>query len=280
MVVSGELQELLERVTEAGTAAWPTWDGARVAFKQRLVALVSDDDNAIETLRGLHVADLYLAVACAQRVPEAMVVLATKHLSRVDDHLKRRFRGLPTVAADVRGELEDILLLGRGAVAPRIGQYTGRGPLDGFVAAVASNVARTFLRRTTRERAYAQQSVDQPTVSDEGQKRLIASRYEAVISEAVRAALSSLDRRSRTIVRLHLSQGVTLTQIARMLNVHQATVSRGLAAAVRHLHSAIRKRLREAHGLNDAEVESIVRDVRSQVSLSLSVVLRDTAAGA
>lgn len=275
MAVSGELQELLERVTEAGAAAWTTWSGDRVAFKRRLVALVDDDDSPIETLRGLHAADLYLADACARRVPEALAVFATKHLSRIDSHLKG-FRGSPLAADDVRRELEDILLFGRGATAPRIGQYDGRGPLDGFVAAVTRNVARTFLRRTTRERTRELQSGDQPAVSGESAKRLVASRYEAAIGEAVRAGLSSLDRRSRNIVRLHLSEGVTLTQIARMLSVHQSTVSRGLDAAVRHLYSEIRKRLREAHGLSDAEMESIVRDLRSQVSFSLSVVLRDT----
>jgi RNA polymerase sigma-70 factor (ECF subfamily) len=276
MVFSGELQELLERVTEAGAVAWPTWDGHRAAFKRRLLALVGENDNPIEMLRGLHAADLYLADACARGVSEAMAVFATRHLSRVDDHLKG-FREIPV--DEVRRELEDILLLGRGTVPPRVGQYAGRGPLDGFVAAAARNLARTFLRRTTRERTRELQSVDQPAVSDESAKRLIASRYEAVITEAVRAGLSSLDRRSRTIVRLHLSEGVRLTQIARMLNVHQSTVSRGLDAAVRHLHSEIRKRLREGHGLNDAEMESIIRDLRSQVSLSLSAALRDTSAG-
>ena len=107
----------------------------------------------------------------------------------------------------------------------------------------------------------------------------MAARYEAVVREALRVALLSLDRRQRIIVRLHLVQGVTLTQIGKMLKVNQSTVSRALAGAVEAIQKEIRRQLRESEGMNESEMQSVVRDVRNRINLNLSRMLRSTNAG-
>jgi RNA polymerase sigma-70 factor, ECF subfamily len=112
----------------------------------------------------------------------------------------------------------------------------------------------------------------------ESTKRVVISRYSAVIQKAVLAALWTLERRQRTVVRLHLTQGVSLTRIGKMFNVNQSTASRWLQAAVDHLYAEIRRAIREEHGVDGSELESIVRDVRSQIDLSLSRILYDTRA--
>ncbi len=278
-----ESGDLLERAEQAAGAAEAEWAGCRLppgVFTERLLAAVrAEGGDPILVLEKLHVADLYLAHACALRVPGALEAFAAKHLSRVDEYV-RRFRGAAIQGADVRRDLEDALLLGKKGSEPRIGQYTGRGPLSRFVATAARNAALTLLRRRAQEPmldvdAVASQLVFPP----DSTRRLVDSRLDSALRAAVSASLSSLDRRQRTIVRLHLSESVPLTQIARMLKVHQSTVSRALDAAIAHLYAGIRRELREVHGLDDAEMESIVRDVRSQVELSLSRILRDTGVG-
>jgi hypothetical protein len=66
---------------------------------------------------------------------------------------------------------------------------------------------------------------------------------------------------------------VSLTQIARILGVHQSTVSRDLDAALHLLQRSVRSRLRDDYGLDENEVKSIMRDVRSKLDLSLSRLL-------
>jgi RNA polymerase sigma factor (sigma-70 family) len=144
------------------------------------------------------------------------------------------------------------------------------------VAAVARNVALTLLRSERRLRHVV--DIDRlalPANGTDEPGRYASGRYEAVVRDAVRSSLATLDRRQRTTVRLHLAKGVTFTQIARMLHVHQSTVSRSFDAAMLKLHADVRRQLR-IHGLGDAELESVIRDVRSHIDLSISQLLRDT----
>jgi RNA polymerase sigma-70 factor (ECF subfamily) len=274
---SGDLSERVGRAVEAAEAEWPGWRLPREVFAKRLIAIIEvsgkDPGDALSSLR---LGDLYLALGCAHRVPGAMKAFASKHLSRLAECLGG-FKDPQTLADDVRRELEDTLLLGRKGSPPRIGQYTGHGPLNRYVAAAARNAALTLMRQRGQERRLGGDEDTGLVVSPPASaKELVTSRHDAAIRDAVRTSLSKLDRRQRTIVRLHLSQGVTLTQIARMLHVHQTTVSRALDDALERMYSDIRRRLREEHGLDDAEMESIVRDMRSHVDLSLSRVLGDT----
>jgi RNA polymerase sigma-70 factor (ECF subfamily) len=206
-------------------------------------------------------------------------MFAQAYLSRVGGYLRDLAR-TRAFSDEVRRRLEDVLLLPReGQAPPRIGQYRGRGSLDRFVRSVARNVARSLLRTPGLGAAEDIDSLVLPAAyAPNDVERLGAGTYEAVVHDAMRASLAVLDRRQRTILRLHLSKGITLTRIATMLQVHQSTVSRSFDAAMRKLNADVRRRLRQ-HGLADEELESVIRDVRSRLDLSLSRVLRDTAAG-
>ncbi len=277
---AGGVEALVDRMVDAAVAEWPDHGIERAAFRAHLVAVLGRDLEAGDAMSAVRVGDLYLAYGCCLGRPAAVKAFATRYLARVRDYV-RRFERVAVSADEVRRELEDILPLGRNGSGPRLAAYRGRGPLEHFVAAAARNVARTLLRRDGRiSMRYADD--DDPDAQaappGRGSKDFVASRYKAVIRDAVRIALRSLDRRQRMIVRLHLSRGVTLTHIARMLQVHQSTVSRALDGALEQLHSEIRRQLREVHGLSDTEMKSIVRDVRSMVDLSLSRILQDTQA--
>ena len=80
-------------------------------------------------------------------------------------------------------------------------------------------------------------------------------------------------------MRLHLVQNVTLTQIGKMLKVNQSTVSRALAGAVDTIQKEIRRQLRESEGMNESEMQSVVRDVRNRIDLNMSRMLRSTNTG-
>jgi RNA polymerase sigma-70 factor, ECF subfamily len=278
MVDTTDLSLALDGLIDLAEAAWPAFQLDRPTFRARLLSAF-EGGRAPVAVSEIHAVDLYLACACAAGLPSAVSEFAARYLSPVDIYLKR-FRNSPIRAEDVRRDLEDTLLFGRAGSPPRIGQYNGRAPLERFVAVAARNAAVSMLRAQQRGfgedfNALASQLASPP----EGSESLVAARYEGVIREALRVALVSLDRRQRTIVRLHLAQGVTLTQIARMLKVHQSTVSRSLDAAIQVIYVEIRRQLQGLEGMNSSEMRSIVRDVRNRIDLSLSRVLRDTRGG-
>ncbi len=273
---SSEWLAAVDRAVFGAEEAWPAFRSPPETFKKHVLAILeSAGSDAARTLEGLHTSDLYLAHACSLGVPAAIEAFTATYLTGVGQYV----REYGDVSADaVRRELEDTLLLGNGESGPKIARYAGRGPLGAFVKRAAHFAAGTLRRRTAgqREVEWIDELASVICSPPESTKRVVVSRYSAVIQEAVLAALWTLDRRQRTVVRLHLTEGVALTRIAKMFNVNQSTASRWLQAAIDHLYSEIRRAVREAHGVDGSELESIVRDVRSQVDLSLSRILRDT----
>jgi RNA polymerase sigma-70 factor, ECF subfamily len=278
MVGSSDLLAAVDRAILGAERAWPAFRVPPETFRKHLLAILEGaGSDAAQTMENLHASDLYLAHACALGVPAAIEAFAATHLASVGQHV----HGYEDVSADaVRRELEDTLILGKSELGPRIAKYEGRGPLGAFVKRAAQYAAATLRRRAAaqREVEWIDELASVICSPPESTKRVVVSRYSAVIQEAVLAALWTLDRRQRMVVRLHLTEGVALTRIAKMFNVNQSTVSRWLQAAIDHLYAEIRRAVRDAHGVDGSELESIVRDVRSQVDLSLSRILRDTRA--
>jgi RNA polymerase sigma-70 factor (ECF subfamily) len=64
-------------------------------------------------------------------------------------------------------------------------------------------------------------------------------------------------------------------QVAQIYNVHRVTVARWLSKTRRTLLQAIRRALRSEHQLSDKEIQSIVRLVETQVSLSMERLLKN-----
>jgi RNA polymerase sigma-70 factor len=266
-----ELFSLVGHLAETAETQWPGFRVERSLFEQRLLAVVSEQDgDPAVTLNKLHVGDLYLAQGCELGIPAALSAFASTYLSTVDLYLEH-FKNAAVCSDDVRRELEDTLLFGRRTPPGRIGQYRGNGPLKNFVATAARNAALTMLR--TRGRHMVNDFDDlasQVSAPFEGTESIAAARDEGVVRDAVRSALLGLDRRQRTIVRLHLVRGVTFTKIARMLKVHQSTVSRSFDAALHTLYRAIRRELHELHGMSESEMQSIIHDVRGRLELTWS----------
>jgi RNA polymerase sigma-70 factor (ECF subfamily) len=264
-------------------AARAGWSIDLDGFIERLRRCIGGEDGPTEPeavrASALHVDDLYLAHACALGDARARYAFATTHLGAVDEHL-RRFRLAPSVVEEVRRKVEDLLLFGEPPDRPpRIGQYSGRGPLRAFVATVAVNASRSWLRQ---QRRHPDVELDEVTsvllrpADQSGQAAL--PRYSEMLRDAMRVALTLLDQRQRTVVRLHVARGVPQTKIAKMLGVNQSTVSRTLDAALHSLQAGIRQRLQQ-QGVGDDEIASLVRDVRHAIDISLSRILAASEAG-
>jgi RNA polymerase sigma-70 factor, ECF subfamily len=74
---------------------------------------------------------------------------------------------------------------------------------------------------------------------------------------------------------LTLIAGLSLDRVGAMYRVNPSTVSRWLSAAREELLARMQRHLRETRNLDPAELESMVRLVRSQVDVSLSGLLAE-----
>src|SRR6185369_4971546 len=93
----------------------------------------------------LHVADLFLACACALGDARALALFEDRLMTQVPTHVARIDRS-PAFADEVKAQLRDKLFVARDGAPPKIAHYSGRGPLGGWLRVTAIRTAQNLLR--------------------------------------------------------------------------------------------------------------------------------------
>lgn len=233
-------------------------------------------DDPAELLRAPHRADLVLAFGCARAEAWALEAFEQQVLPRARGALAKVARE-PDRIRDLEQQLREHVLLARPDHPARIAEFTGDGPLASWVAVVAMRLA---LRRAQAPEAGPVEDLWESLLGRPRTPEDQAARRQH--QEALRAAFEETARRltvrERTLLRLHLVDGLNGEQIAALYGVHRSSVSRWVAACREQVLAGMRARLAERLGMGQASVESLVRDVQSQIDLSLSRVLAETPA--
>ncbi len=265
-----ELEATLRGLFEEGTRAWPKLGLSPAVFVRHLASRTDGGQPST----GVFAADLYLACACATRVRGAVEVFDRVHLSRVAAFLSR-MRPSAAFVDEVRQVLREKLFVSRGAAAPKIAEYDGRGALGSWVRVIAVRAAIDLRRRRDVAAIDGAERAD-PGAGDP-EVGYLKERYRQAFNDAFRGAVGALAADQRDLLRLHFVDGLTLDQLAAKLGVHRATVARRIAAGRVAVAAAARSRLRAALGASEAELESLAGVMRSQIELSLPGLLRATA---
>jgi RNA polymerase sigma-70 factor (ECF subfamily) len=163
--------------------------------------------------------------------------------------------------------VRELLLVG---ASPKLKEYSGQGPLGAWLRVVTVRLATRELARTRPT-----ESLDGATLttlsSQSPEAQLARAKWQALFDDALKAAFAALTEEQRTLFRLQFRQGLTLDQIAKVLQVHRATVARHIAEARERLWDDLTTRLKARLGTaeND-DVETLLRDFRSRLDVSLS----------
>jgi RNA polymerase sigma-70 factor, ECF subfamily len=234
----------------------------------RLIA--SSEAQEAPDLSALRFEDLYLIAACGDGHPRAHALLEQKVRAVADLVLRRKLQD---------DELEDtvqaalaMLLLNPAKLA----SYSGEAPLDSWLRVVVVRVALTLQRRTPRAEALEErlaQAAPQERVDPD--LALLRDQYRGALAQALTGALSELDQRTRSVMRLHLVDGVQLEDIARMYSVHRSSVSRWLALGREHLQQQTRRLLQERLRLGPVSLVSLIHLMRADDELHLRSMLGD-----
>jgi RNA polymerase sigma-70 factor (ECF subfamily) len=239
------------------------------AFLARLDGVVSPEAR--------HDEDLYLACACLARVPGAAETLFARYLERVPMYLGRHTLP-PDLVADVQQQLAERLMFGQNGRPPLLSSYTGRGTLEGFVRVSANRLAVDLQRGAARQPRSYGGLADSQALAEDLELQLLKETYREPFRVAFVAAAAALRSEHRALLRQHYVDGLTTAQLARMRRVSRATIIRRIAEAREELVAGMKEHLRATIGLADAEFESFLGLVRSQLDLSLMSLLRQTAA--
>jgi RNA polymerase sigma-70 factor (ECF subfamily) len=222
------------------------------------------------------VADLYLAHGCAIGAPRAVAIFEEQHRATLAG-VARRFAGDSASLDDMTQLLREHFLVPRGERAPRIADYRGNGPLEGWLRVAAVRRLVDDRRRAKRKNQEAPREDDLlERLADDGSWELgfLKARYRDAFRRAFSEAVLLLTSEQRNFLRYQSVQGLTLDQIGALHGLHRSSVDRRIQAARRVLLDETRLALGAVLDARPEEVDSVMRLIGSQLDASLSRLLK------
>jgi len=257
------------RAFARGRAAHPRLKLTEDAFRRHYERAVRSERQGPE--KGLAVEDLYLACACASGVAGAAAAFEAKY-SKILRRAVARVLSNPTERDEVVQSARQALLVGSANTDPKIGTYTGQGPLEHWVAVAAIRLAISHGRAESAERRL-REKVSYDALGGDPELLLVKGEIRQELQAAVKDALGRLDDRARLVLRLWLVSGSTLANIGKAFGVTQQTVSRWLADARDQIFTDVQRALADRLKIGRDELPSLARLLSSQLDISISRLL-------
>jgi RNA polymerase sigma-70 factor (ECF subfamily) len=223
-------------------------------------------------LRTLRVDELALARACAAGDNSAWEIFLTRYREKLYLTALRIARE-ESAARDLADSLYAELYgtsLRDGARVSKLESFTGRGSLEGWLRTV---LAQEFVNRYRRTKRLV--SLDEE-IEDGAQfaapePELVATA-DSRLESATDAALGALTSEDRLVLAAYYLDGRTLAEVARMLGVHESTISRKLEKLAKSLRKKIVANIMQQGVDRRAAEEALEVDVRDvQVNIRRSL---------
>jgi RNA polymerase sigma-70 factor, ECF subfamily len=213
----------------------------------------------------LKIEELALARACAaghNRAWEAFLIRYREKLFEIANYITRESSAGRDLADSIYADLYGTSVR-EGQRISKLASYTGRGSLEGWLRTV---MAQEHVNRFRRSRRLV--SLDEE--SEEGAQFAAPEREEVVavdarVEAATDEAIGALDSDERFVLAAYFLDERTLAEIARVLGVHESTISRKLDKLAKSLRKQVlanlaRRGMSRRQALEALEVD--VRDLR------------------
>jgi RNA polymerase sigma-70 factor (ECF subfamily) len=209
--------------------------------------------------QSLRLEELALARACAKGCEAAWECFLNRYRQNLYDAagaIAKEESAARELADSLYTELFGTRQSADGLRISKLASYTGRGSLEGWLRTV---LAQDYINRYRSQRRLV--SFDEKIKTGQyqtGAEVPADPRLEA----AVDAALVELPAEERLILASYYLDGRTLAEIARMLGVHESTISRRVEKITASLRKRIVRGLRERGMDARAAAEALEADVR------------------
>ena len=153
----------------------------------------------------------------------------------------------------------------------KLASYTGRGSLEGWLRTVLSQEYVNRYRRTRRLVSLEEESEEGVQFRAQDPAPVVPS--DKRLAESTDEALGRLDSEDRMVLSAYYLDGRTLAEIARILGVHESTISRKLDKLAKSLRKQIITALAK-RGMSRRQAEEAlevdVRDLQVDIRRSLT----------
>jgi RNA polymerase sigma-70 factor (ECF subfamily) len=255
---------------EIGRKAWPAivLDWERFAERAREAGVTPEDLTA-------NAADLFLAYACAEGDRVALHQFETTILSRVEIYIGRLNMSELTLD-ETRQRVRVKLFTGN---PPAIARYRGRGSLGAWVRITSVRLALDLLAASGSSTASPDVELLEMTAPLDDSPELAAARelYRQRFQTGLQAALVALSARDKTLLRLHVMEGLNIDAIGKIYRVHRATAARWLVEIRSQIFDSLRSDLGLRQIGGSSELRSLAGLLRDEVHLSAARILNTRA---
>ncbi len=233
----------------------------------------ANEGEARAFLLTLRVDELALARACAagnERAWEIFLVRYREKLYQSALRIAREDSAARDLADSLYAELYGTSLREDARVS-KLSSFTGRGSLEGWLRTV---LAQEFVNRYRRTRRLV--SLDEE--NEEGEQFAApepepAPAADSRLESATDAALAGLPSEDRFVLAAYYLDGRTLAEVARMLGVHESTISRKIDKLAKSLRKKILSGMMQqgmARRQAEEALEVDVRDLQVNIRRSLA----------
>jgi len=230
-------------------------------------------DEVLDLLTNLRIEELALARSCARGNEAAWEVFLNRYREKLysaahsitsDDSAARDLAD--SLYADLYGtQTSD------GRRVSKLDSFTGRGSLEGWLRAV---LAQEFVNRYRRlQRLVSLEERTEAGVQFQAEEHDPAQAIDSRLEQATDQALASLTAEDKLILASYYLDQRTLAEIARLLGVHESTVSRRLEKITVSVRKSIFAGLvkrgmssKEARQAMEVEVSDFSLDVRRRLT--------------
>ncbi len=234
----------------------------------------SSSENEVRTFfLSLRIDELALARACAAGNNPAWEIFLTRYREKLYQSALRIAREdsaarelADTLYADLYGTNTR-----EGQRVSKLASYTGRGSLEGWLRTVLAQEYVNRYRKTKRLVSLDEESEE--GIQFSAPEPDPAPPAEPRLAQATDEALAALSGEDRTVLSAYYLDGRTLAEIARMLGVHESTISRKLDKLAKALRKQILAGMaRRGMSRRQAEeaLETDVRDLNLDIRRSLA----------
>jgi len=234
----------------------------------------SGQDAAVRFVAGLHADDLCLAAACAHNSPTAWSQLAAiydKHIEEVSHAVCSTHQEARELASTV---LAHLFFRDREGHC-RIASYEGRCSLRTWLSTIIKHRAinQRQLKSNEAEPLESLLGIPNPTALGALDAVLFQSKYGEAITDSFKWAAGQLSERERLVLALRFEDEMRAADIAKMLHVHPAQITRTVKQAELKFHQAVLTRLTAHHGLSEPAIEECIGQILKNGETSIAALL-------
>jgi RNA polymerase sigma-70 factor (ECF subfamily) len=256
--------------------------------------LLRDEPEASEQkirdfIETLQIEDLCLVAACERGDDAAWQDLFTNFGGSVKS-AARSVTSNPDAAEDLAqsiwAELHGLKINQSGKPSGKLGYYSGRGSLAGWLRAVVSQLAIDAHRKQARlvqieeprefENLAHESEMDERNLmshSENPESAFSLREAARTVEESLIQAMSELDAEDRLLIKLYYFDGLKLKQTGAVLGFHEATASRRLTRIHTDLRKRVEKILLTEKGWKRDEIERNLAEAGEKLDTNLEKLI-------